>query len=79
MARLDLDHFKKIDKQRNTIHDKVVGTYTIFESGNLKYLQIDTFGRLEREMPEKISQSFQFDRESANYIVNLLIKTFELK
>ena len=43
-----------------------------------KYVQFDTYGRIGRENPEKISQSFQLDRESARYIVKLLINEFEL-
>ena len=78
MARLKIDKIIKIDKQRNSVHEEVVGTYTTFESDGEKYLQIDTYGKSEREMPEKISQSFQFNLESAKYIVNLLNKEFNL-
>ncbi len=79
MAQIYLDRFERIEKERNTIHDRAIGTYTTFEINNEKYFQIDTYGKLERAMPEKISQSFQFDRESAKFLVNLLIKEFNLK
>lgn len=78
MAQIDLKNIEKIQKQRNTVHDKVYTTYTIFEQGNTKYIQFDTYGRVERENPEKISQSIQLDKETAKYIVNLLTQEFYL-
>ena len=78
MAQISLDSIQRIDKQRNTIHEKVDTTYTVFEMDGNKYVQFDTYGRIGRENPEKISQSFQLDRESARYIVKLLINEFEL-
>jgi hypothetical protein len=43
-----------------------------------KYVQIDTYGRATRNMPEKISQSLQFDKESAAFISRRLDDTFRL-
>ena len=79
MAQLDLLIIKSIEKNRNTVHDKVFSTYTVFESAGEKFFQIDTYGRIEREMPEKISQSIQFDRAAAIFVVNLLINEFNLE
>lgn len=72
MARIDLNSIKKINKNRNTIHDKVHTTYTVFEHDGCKYVQFDTYGRIDREMPEKISQSIQIDKEIASYLIELL-------
>lgn len=41
-------------------------------------MQIDTYGKLDRENPEKISQSIQFDKQTAEFIVELLKKEFEM-
>lgn len=79
MAQMDIENIKRIEKNRNTIHDKVYTTYTIFEAAGEKYIQFDTYGRIDRENPEKISQSIQLDRETAQYIVNLLTREFGLK
>ena len=79
MAQMDIENIKRIEKNRNTIHDKVYTTYTIFEAAGEKYIQFDTYGRIDRENPEKISQSLQLDRETARYIVNLLTREFGLK
>ena len=72
MAQISLESIKKIEKYRNTVHEKVHTTYTAFEMDGDKYVQIDTYGRIDRENPEKISQSFQFDRSTAEFLVKLL-------
>lgn len=79
MARIGLDSIKKIEKYRNTIHDKVCTTYTIFEVDGEKYVQIDTYGRVGRESPEKVSQSFQLDEETAQFFVNILCDEFNIR
>lgn len=79
MAQVSLESIKKIDKNRNTVHEKVHATYTAFELDGEKYVQIDTYGRIDREYPEKISQSIQFDKETAEFLVNLLKNEFDLQ
>lgn len=76
MAQIDISTMKRIEKERNSLHDKVLATYTSFDKAGKKYFQIDTYGRSDREMPEKISQSIQLDEESARVLVNLLVKEF---
>ena len=78
MAQISLESIKKIEKYRNTVHEKVHTTYTTFEMDGAKYVQIDTYGRIDRENPEKISQSFQFDRATAEFLVKLLSEEFGL-
>ena len=78
MAQIDLNHMDRIEKQRNTIHEKVYTTYTVFEHDGNKYVQLDTYGRVGREIPGKISQSIQLDRETAVYLVELLKAEFML-
>ena len=78
MAQISLESIQRIDKYRNTIHEKVHTTYTVFEMEGNKYVQIDTYGRIDRENPEKISQSFQFDKATAEFLVKLLNEEFEL-
>ena len=79
MAQISLESIKKIEKYRNTFHEKVHTTYTTFEMNGEKYVQIDTYGRIDRENPEKISQSFQFDRATAEFLVKLLSEEFDLR
>lgn len=78
MAQISLESIKQIDKYRNAIHEKVHATYTVFEQNGVKYVQLDTYGRIDRENPEKISQSFQLDKSSAEFLISILQKAFEI-
>ena len=78
MAQIDINNINKVDKDRNIIHDKVYTTFSSFDNCGVHYVQIDTYGRSNREQPGKISQSIQFDRETASYLVDLLKREFEL-
>lgn len=77
MAQIDINNIEKLSKDRNTIHDKVYTTYSSFDSCGKHYVQIDTYGRSDREIPGKISQSIQLDEESAKYIFDLLKSEFD--
>lgn len=79
MAQINLESIKKIEKYRNTVHDKVHTTYTVFEMNGKKYVQFDMYGRIVRENPEKISQTIQLDKETARYLVNILCKEFDIR
>lgn len=76
MAQIDLKNIKKANKERNSIHEKVYTTYSVFEENGEKYVQIDTYGKSSREIPGKISQSIQFDKVTAEFLVNLLKQEF---
>lgn len=78
MAQIDIKTIEKLRKERNTVHEKVYATYSTFDSYGEHYVQLDTYGRSDREQPGKISQSIQFDRETASYFVNLLKGEFGL-
>lgn len=78
MAQINLDTVTKIEKQRNTIHEKAFTTYSVFEMNGEKYVQFDTYGKTDRENPEKISQSIQLTREVAEFVVRLLSKEFHI-
>jgi hypothetical protein len=77
LALINANSFKKVPKERNIIHKDVDATYTIFKDENgKKYFQIDTYGSKDRKIIGKISQSIQFDIESAKILVTLLNKEF---
>ena len=78
MAQIDIDNIARIENERNSIHEKVYTTYSVFEKDNKKYFQIDTYGRNDRENPGKISQSIQIDETVARHIIKLLISEFNL-
>lgn len=78
MARINLNTIKEVTKEKYAVHTEVTTTYSVFEEDNKRYVQIDTYGKSERALPGKISQSIQFDRESAKFLVKLLINEFDL-
>lgn len=78
MAQIDINRIEKLNKERNAIHDKAYTTYSSFDSYGRQYVQIDTYGRSDREQPRKISQSIQLDKETASYLVDLLKREFDL-
>ena len=52
MAQINLNNIKRIEKQRNTVHDEVYSTCSVFEIDGERYVQLDTYGRVGRENPE---------------------------
>ena len=72
MAQIDITTIEKLNKDRNTVHEKVYTTYSTFDNYGKHYVQIDTYGRSDREQPGKISQSIQLDETSAKFLFDLL-------
>lgn len=77
MAQIDIEKIEILDKDRNNVHEKVYTTYSSFDKFGEHYLQIDMYGRSDRELPGKISQSIQLDKEAASYLIDLLKKEFD--
>lgn len=78
MVKIDFTALSRIEKNKVSIHEEVKATYSIFYHNNAKYFQIDTYGREDRSNPDKISQSFQLDEESADILIAMLKKVFKL-
>lgn len=78
MARLSKSKLERVEKERYTKHKVVRATYSSYYLNDDKYFQIDTFGKEDREFPEKISQTVQIDKDMAVFLVKLLIKEFDL-
>jgi hypothetical protein len=64
--------------ERNSIHDEIEAQYAIFERDGRSFLQIDTYGRASRAMPEKKSQSIQLDRRSGLELLKILKRAFHV-
>jgi len=62
--------------ERNSLHDEISATYTVFQFDDQVLLQIDTYGRPDREIPGKKSQSIQLDREGAAALYRILKSAF---
>lgn len=76
MAMLTPKRFHLKEKERNTVHDSIEATYTIFDKEGERYFQIDTYGTDKREIPGKVSQSIQIDEKMAKILIQKLEETF---
>ena len=69
-----LSKFEKLPMDRPSIHGPVQCTYSVFNGKDGKrYIQLDTYGSTEREIPGKKSQSLQLNEDS----VAALLQVFE--
>lgn len=66
-------------RDRHSVHDEVKCELSTFSGAGGRYLQLDTFGRKSRAIPDKISQSIQFDREGAGNLLRAIRSTFDLE
>jgi hypothetical protein len=64
-------------KERQTVHKPTRCLCSSFAGPKgERYLQLDTYGSEDRAMPEKVSQSIQFDRQAAATLLKLIRETF---
>ncbi|MEZ5995256.1 MAG: hypothetical protein R3C25_05840 [Hyphomonadaceae bacterium] len=70
--------FERKDLERNKIHDSIHATFTSFQDGDRKIVQIDTCGRSTRAIPGKKSQTIQLDEASARRLVEILRREFQI-
>lgn len=78
MALVSSESFSRVNKYRNTVHKQTNATFTVFEHNGQKYFQIDTYGTTERIMPEKVSQSVQFNKDMATMLIEILRREFSI-
>jgi len=64
---------------RNSIHDGIDATYSTFERDGRKFIQVVSYGRAEREIPGKTSQSFQLDEKSARELFDIPGDCFQFR
>ena len=69
--------FKKVSRNRYTVHGEVDCAVSAFVVNGKTYLQLDTAGSKSRMLKGKTSQSLQFDRDSAEQLVFLIRNTFQ--
>jgi hypothetical protein len=65
--------------EQNSIHDEVEASYSAFERDGRVFVQIDTYGREDRQIPGKKSQTIQLDKEGAVTLVKILTDAFHLR
>ena len=64
--------FQRTNMSRNTVHGEVDCTYTTFERNGKRFLQLDTYGSLNREFVGKKSQSLQFGEEALRQLKSII-------
>lgn len=62
--------------EKGSPHTDVECTYSIVESKEGRYLQIDTYGSTTRKIPGKKSQSIRFAPEAIKQLKTLLQEQF---
>jgi hypothetical protein len=79
MALVLSNKITRIEKDRNSVHKEVECTYTSFtDTDGRIYVQLDTYGSSSRKIKDKTSQSIQFDKESAQFLIDILSNEFGL-
>jgi len=68
--------FTRKERDRYSVHDEIEATYTTFERDGRFFLQLDSYGRKDRQVPGKQSQTIQLDRQSALALYKVLRQTF---
>lgn len=64
-------------KNRYSIHKKTECTYFILDAADdKKYLQLETDGSADRQIPGKVSQSIQFSPEAIRQLKEILSREF---
>jgi hypothetical protein len=78
MARIDEKHLNQKNQERCTVHENVNAAYFFFDDAGEKYFQIDTYGSPDREVQGVPSQKVQFDKKTAEILIEILKKGFKL-
>lgn len=71
--------FDQKSMDRNSIHDEIEASYTVFERDGRTFVQIDSYGRGDREIPGKKSQTIQLDETGAEQLYSILKSSFGFK
>lgn len=71
---------KEIEYENKSIreHEEARTTYSVANFDTGKRIQLQSYGRADREDPDKVSQVMQFTKESANQLIAILKKEFNI-
>lgn len=62
---------------RVSVHGEVEASFHIFEEAGETFLQVDTYGAPDRQIPSKVSQSIQLGNAGRAALLELLLKLEE--
>jgi len=75
-----IERFEKLNPIRKKRHQtKVDCGYFSLEEDNEKIIQLNTYGSPDRQIPGKVSQTLQLNRNGAENLIAILRKEFELR
>ncbi len=67
-----------LELERTELHREVEARYATYEMDGRAFIQINTYGRPDRQFPGKVSQTIQLDRKAAQQLIAILKKSFDL-
>jgi len=68
--------FEEKTLERGSLHSEIEARYAVLRRDGKTVLQIDTYGRPDRQFPEKVSQSLQLDEVGAKALYYILKDEF---
>lgn len=69
-----ISRFRKIAAPRNRVHRTAVDCgYATVQTRLGRYLQLETYGSDERQIPGKVSQTLQLDRDRCRELLKLML------
>jgi hypothetical protein len=72
-----IERFTRIDSPRTRVHRTLVECgYAFVDSEHRRYLQLETYGSDERQIPGKVSQTLQLNEDAARELLRLLHEAF---
>jgi hypothetical protein len=71
-----ISEFEERQSDVTQVHGKVTCGYRWFDVGADRYMVLETFGSVGRQIPGKVSQSIQLDRAAASVLKALLERGF---
>ncbi|WNM35342.1 hypothetical protein RKE30_35750 [Streptomyces sp. Li-HN-5-11] len=71
-----IKEFQSVTSDAQRLHGPVTCGYRAFTLDGRRVLQLDTYGSLDRKIPDKISQSIQLDAESARELLKIIEDCF---
>jgi hypothetical protein len=71
-----LGEFSSVPSSASSLHKPVLCGWRMFDVEGKRILQLDTYGSEDRQIPDKVSQSIQIDREGAATLLKLIREAF---
>lgn len=76
MALIEI--FKELEQESSQLHKPVEARIASFKHDGAGYIQINTYGRPDREVPGKVSQTIQLNKTSAQQLLDEIRSCFGL-